>query len=205
MAEVYSGAKFSTVLSRRKLREGKSLSELIIWCRRFKELGFAPSYDNRSSDSAGSAGNLSFRPGPYGRFVITAAYTDLGNVKAEDLVRVTGFSLGQRKVYAEGLRVPSSETLMHAAVYAARPDVKAVFHGHSDVILRSQSGLGLVATKNKAGYGTVLQAREVLRILGQNNFIVIRGHGFLSLGKTMGAAGMLAESVLEKLNPSCFY
>ena len=71
----------------------------------------------------GNAGNLSARTSP-NRYVITASGTHLGSLGTADFVEcaldgsVADVSSGK----------PSKETPMHAAIYAARPEVGAVLH-----------------------------------------------------------------------------
>lgn len=189
MTERYIGTKFKTQLIKKKLNATKRTRELIFWCRKFNEFGLAPSYGK------GSAGNLSFRAGKH--FIITASYTDLSQVRAEDLVRITSFSLPRKSVHAQGLREPSSETLLHAAIYQARPDIGAVFHGHGDDILKADHLF--VTTKKKAPYGSSFLIEQVLAVLDHHDFIVMKGHGFLVLGKNMAGAGLLTENVLKQV------
>jgi len=70
----------------------------------------------------GNAGNLSVRSSP-GQLVITASGARLGSLSDEDFVEcpLTGAA-------PEAGRRPSKELPMHAAVYAARPEIAAVLH-----------------------------------------------------------------------------
>lgn len=70
-----------------------------------------------------SGGNLSIRE-PDGAIWITPARVDKGTLTREDIVRVG--PQGE----LEGNHRPSSEFPFHQAVYAARPDVRAVVHAH---------------------------------------------------------------------------
>ena len=70
-----------------------------------------------------SGGNLSVRDGDAAMW-ITGTGTWLDRLRPEDLVPTT-FD-GQH----EGPVRPSSEWLLHARIYAARPDVNAVIHMH---------------------------------------------------------------------------
>jgi ribulose-5-phosphate 4-epimerase/fuculose-1-phosphate aldolase len=192
MTERYIGTKFKTQLIKKKLNATKRTHELIFWCGKFSELGLTPSYGK------GSAGNLSFRAGRH--FIITASYTDLSQVRAEDLVRITSFSLPRKSVHAQGLREPSSETLLHAAIYEARPDIGAVFHGHGDDILKADHLF--VTTKRKAPYGSSFLIDQVLAVLDHYDFIVMKDHGFLALGKNMAGAGQRIKSIVRELSTS---
>jgi L-fuculose-phosphate aldolase len=73
---------------------------------------------------AGNEGNHSYRLGP-DRFLCTPTGISKGNLKPDDICTVDG----NGKQLA-GRRKRSSEFLMHAAIYKARPDVVAVIHSH---------------------------------------------------------------------------
>jgi L-fuculose-phosphate aldolase len=73
---------------------------------------------------AGNEGNHSFRMGP-NKFFVTPTGVSKGNLKPDDICTVDG----NGKQLAGKLK-RSSEFLMHAAIYKARPDVNAVIHSH---------------------------------------------------------------------------
>jgi L-fuculose-phosphate aldolase len=70
-----------------------------------------------------SGGNISVRSDRAGMW-ITPAGVDKGNLTAEDIVRIN------EKGRVAGRLKPSTEHPVHAAVYAARPDIKALIHAH---------------------------------------------------------------------------
>jgi L-fuculose-phosphate aldolase len=73
---------------------------------------------------AGNEGNHSYRIGP-DRFLCTPTGISKGFLKPDDICLVDG--AGKQLA---GKRKRSSEFLMHAAIYKARPDVVAVIHSH---------------------------------------------------------------------------
>jgi L-fuculose-phosphate aldolase len=73
---------------------------------------------------AGNEGNHSFRIGE-NRFLCTPTGVSKGNLKPDDICVVDG----EGKQLA-GKKKRTSEFLMHAAIYKARPDVNAVIHSH---------------------------------------------------------------------------
>ena len=73
---------------------------------------------------AGNEGNHSFRIAP-NKFLVTPTGVSKGNLKPDDICTVDG----DGKQLAGKLK-RSSEFLMHAAIYKARPDVNAVIHSH---------------------------------------------------------------------------
>jgi L-fuculose-phosphate aldolase len=70
-----------------------------------------------------SGGNLSIHE-PEGAIWITPARVDKGSLGRDDIVRVAPDGT------AEGPHRPSSEFPFHQAVYAVRPDIRAVVHAH---------------------------------------------------------------------------
>lgn len=70
-----------------------------------------------------SGGNLSIRDAD-GSIWITPARVDKGALQREDIVRVLPDGT------TEGRHRPSSELPFHRAIYAARPDLKAIVHAH---------------------------------------------------------------------------
>ncbi len=74
------------------------------------------------------SGNFSCRDKESGRICITPAGCDRNRLRPEDIIVIDEQA---RVIEAQtGLR-PTSETLMHLAIYAQRPDVMAVVHTHS--------------------------------------------------------------------------
>lgn len=164
------------------------------WCGRFQRLNLTPQYHNQS------LGNLSFRLNEDNNsFIITAAALALKDSLSDDsFVIVHSYDNESRTVFASGTREPSSESVLHFGVYAARPDIHAVFHGHSGRILRTSHALELTTTKKFEDYGSFELAASVLEILDNEFFIVMKNHGFLSLGQTMDEAGARAVEILER-------
>ena len=74
----------------------------------------------------------------------------------------------------------------------------AIFHGHSREILKKADQLGLPATETAEPFGSMELVRSVLGVLGNHSFLILRKHGFLSLGRTMREAGERAEAVLNR-------
>ena len=73
----------------------------------------------------GSAGNVSARADGDNAMHITPTRVSYLDLTPENVVTVT---FEGDPIEGDGL--PSSESLMHGAVYAARPDVRAVVHAH---------------------------------------------------------------------------
>src|SRR5207249_3292022 len=92
-------------------------------------------------------------------------------------------------------RMPSSDAPMHHMIYAKRPDVAAVFHGHDPLVLAHADRLGVPVTPQETQFGTLADAEETVRSLAQHDYLVRRGHGFVAVGRTLEKAGRLALDV----------
>lgn len=186
MSEKYSGVKFETIFLERRAPSDHCIKELIFWCKKFSELGIAPRHET------GSYGNLSART--KNGFIITGSGTDLGKISEKDFAEAVSVSGGEVK--AIGLVSPSSESLLHHAIYCARPDVNAVFHGHDIEVMENAEKLGIPVTEKEAAYGTPELAEEAKKMCKKDYFI-LKNHGILSLGKTMNDAGERALKMHE--------
>lgn len=96
---------------------------------------------------------------PSGRFLITASAT--GGIRPgtpDVMCEVDEADVATNSVRCHGPRPASSETLTHAAVYAARPDAGAVIHIHDRVLFHRLLGGGAPMTPPHARFGTVAMA-----------------------------------------------
>ncbi len=186
--------KFNIAFTERSIPKDPRIEALKHWCGQFQCLNLTPLYHNRS------LGNLSFRLNQDDNaFIITASALALKDTLSEDsFVIVHSYDNESRTIFASGTREPSSESVLHFGVYAARRDINAVFHGHSGRILRTSDSLGLTTTKRFEDYGSLELAESVLAVLDDESFIVMKNHGFLSLGRTMDEAGTQAVKIWER-------
>lgn len=168
------------------------VADLIRWCRVFDEEGLAP------VEGGASAGNLSFRtPGGY---VITPTRSRLkSNLDWRAFVEVVREDLAAFEIHVLGEPSPSSDAFLHGRIYAARPDVAAVFHGHDDLVLKHADAVAAAfdaaVTPSATLFGTRIDAEETAAALGAKSYVVRKGHGFVAVGRTMDAAGDLALAV----------
>lgn len=189
-------AKFGVIFLEPKIRNAahynKQINELIMWGKRFAEAGLLEAGGERK------AGNLSFRTGC--GMVITASGANLAKLTPKDFVEVLDWGTGKERnvVFARGGKEPSSESIIHHEIYRRRGDAKAIMHGHCGKILDNTKKMGLPITKKRQPYGTEKLVWEVTGALGKNNFMVVKGHGFVSLGKTINLAGKNALKVLGR-------
>ena len=88
---------------------------------------------------------------------------------------------------------------IYAWLYQKRNDINAIFHGHGQKLLRNYEKLGLKSTKYFAPYGSMQLVNSVIEVLGNENCLIMKHHGFLSLGDTTNNAGKYVEDVYKRL------
>src|SRR5881227_1141012 len=135
---------------------------------------------------AGNEGNHSFRLGP-DRFLCTPTGISKGNLKPDDICTVDG----EGKQLA-GKRKRTSEFLMHAAIYKARPDVNAVIHSHPPhatafaiagvelptcIHPEAEVFLGPVKTAKYVTPGDKRLGESIMPYVKDSNTILLQSHG----------------------------
>lgn len=181
MGDKYEGRKFETVFKKKELPDDTRTAEVMMWGAKLHKLGLLP------AEAGGHAGNISFRNSR--GFIITAGGVNKGRLTPKNFVQVLNANLDIKKVEVEGELEPSSETMAHHLIYRERADVNAIVHGHDDLVMRHAQKLKLRSTKHAHPYGTVELANEIAKALGNERFLVVKGHGVISLGKSVWEAG----------------
>jgi len=191
----FHAVKFTTQMIGQEIPIDHRITDIRYWAKIFNIKNLAPMINGVS------CGNFSFRVRPNSNeFIITASQMGYDKPLPDNgfvLVKDCDFENGI--VTAVGEREPSSESMLHFAIYQARPEVNVIFHGHSPEILANSKKLNLVETLTQEPYGTAALADSVLKVLENNNFVVMTGHGFVSLGKTIAEAGKGAIEKIERL------
>ena len=163
-------------------------------CRLLDSAGFMPQ----------KSGNLSLRT-PRG-FVITPSGLAYAAMSGADLVECTpdGAPLSDGR--------PSSEWRLHAAIYRARPDARAVVHTHSPratalscarrgippihymITLAGAGGRFGIPCAAHATFGTEDLAQAAVAALGAElRAVLLANHGVVALGATLAGAVALAR------------
>ncbi len=182
--------QFNTVFASEQTPKDPQLGELKEWCAKFQKNYLTPVVEGNYT------GNLSFRSKE--GFVITASgLKDKENLTDDSFVCVKHYEEKNNTFYVEGKKAPSSESVMHYLIYKHHRDVNAVFHGHNNLIVANAEKLGLAVTEKEYGSGTKSLAKEVLKV-PDAKIIVLRNHGFVSLGATMKEAGERALEILDE-------
>ena len=180
------------------LRDQALRQQLVQHANRLQPLGLA----------TGTSGNLSVRStsGAHGGMLITPSGIGYDALRPQDIVAVDFTGPGTAR-WQHALD-PSSEWLMHQAVYQARPDAGAVVHGHPTyaTVLAIQ-GLEIPALHYMiaaAGgapircapyhtYGTAALSRAAVVALAGRKACLLAHHGLLvfeaDLAKAMWLAG----------------
>lgn len=190
------------------------IEELINWCNNFEDLSLTKS---EKENGRYSSGNLSFRVKKYSFLITASSLTTKRNLNKEDFVYVKSCNLRRKLVYVLGSKNPSSESMLHYAIYKKRKNVNAIFHGHfpsKDFEKRIEklvsnkknreklinNGIKISFTKKEEEFGTLNLVKAVLEVLNDKNFIIMKNHGFISLGKDMKDAGERSIKLLKLLN-----
>jgi len=151
-------------------------------------------------------GNISVRDED-GLVYITPSGMDYETCTVDDVV-----VMKPDKTVVSGDRRPSIETDLHLAVYAARPEVRAIVHTHplssmvfactgtSIPLLTDEAAQALgddVRTAKYALPGTIELAHSCVDVLGQkSNACLLQSHGAVCVGGDMAGAFKVAK-VLE--------
>ncbi len=146
---------------------------------------------------SGTSGNVSARL-PGGLMAVTPMGGRCEETSAEDIV-VVDRDLNT----VEGDRVPSSESLLHASVYEARPDVGGIVHTHAEYSSAvAVAGLeippivdemvvalgGAVKVSEYAPPASEDVAEKVCLALGKRDAALIRNHGAVAVGASPRSA-----------------
>lgn len=191
----YQGVKFKTVFENKLAPSDTRIEDLKYWCRIFHEKNLAPPYPG------GSFGNLSFRiRNDTNNFIITGSRIGLKNSLTNDsFVEVVNCDFENKIIYVNGTREPSSESMLHFAIYKSHPEINAIFHGHCAELLENSSKLEIPTTSKEESYGTMELVNSVLEIIDKNDMVMMKKHGFIALGTTMEEAGEIVLTYLERI------
>jgi ribulose-5-phosphate 4-epimerase/fuculose-1-phosphate aldolase len=139
-------------------------------------------------------------PGPEHHFLINPYGMMFDEIRASDLVKVDAQG---RKVGPTRHDINPAGFTIHSAVHAARHDATCVLHLHSvngvavsaqerGLLPLSQHAMLVLGSLSYHDYeGLALNEEEkprLVRDLGSNNFLMLRNHGLLTVGRTIAEA-----------------
>lgn len=179
-------------------------TEVALACRMLAHLGLVEDV----------LGHVSARVGPDTALVRCRGPRERGllHTLPEDILPV---SISTGELLEPGEHRPPNELALHLAVLRARPDVQSVVHAHPpEVVLASLAGLvprplfgayNIPATRlAMAGISTYPRmglvndeesGRELATALGPTQACVLRGHGLVSVGRSLAEAVVVARNV----------
>ena len=191
---------YEPVITAQEAPQDPRIDALIRWAARLAALGLTPSY------GPGDHGNLSCRTTR--GCLISARQTAKAGMLATQFVEVynpesllaadavqTGVRLSCR-----GLLLPSTDALMHLEIYRRRPEIQAILHGHDTAALARAETLGLPMTQQSAA--TRSPVDEICALARDHDYLLLREHGFLSLGRSIDEAGERFESIYRQARPA---
>ena len=140
-------------------------------------------------------GNISVKSGDKKSFFITGSATgQFSTLAPSHYALVNGFSFEKNSVSCTGQTKASAESLTHAAVYEAIPEVCAVVHVHSLWLWKELLNIS-PTTSSDIEYGTPDMAMAVKQLAvrlnnNEERIIVMGGHreGILAFGKNLEEA-----------------
>ena len=154
----------------------------------------------------GKAGNISILDESKEYMYITASGTDFKSLKYEDVLKV---NINNLSYISNNDKVPSMETNLHVCVYQKRPDVNSVVHVHSPYAtafafsnkkLRQLEGFGEITGEyvTEVDYyppGSKKLAKYASDALKNEDKVLLKNHGLISVGKNIDEATLLCEYV----------
>ena len=142
-----------------------------------------------------SFGNLSIRDGATNDFYITGSGTGgIPELTLASCAKVVAYDFAINEVRYEGLTIPSSESLTHAAIYKSNAAARAVIHCHDSTLWAAL--LNQAPTSARAvTYGTAEMAYEMMRLftvtdVQSRKVLVMAGHqgGIVTFGRNLEEA-----------------
>lgn len=190
--------KFQSAWEKSNALPAEQLLELNEWRQKL----YARKLIGANSDGVGY-GNISQRDGA--SFIITGSGTGgLLELTSAHFTRVTSYDISANSLSCSGPINASSESLTHAALYAASSRITAVIHIHSAAFWRVLLNR-VPTTDSGAAYGTPAMASEVGRLVREQDaeavgLIAMAGHedGILAFGASLEVAGTVLLNRIKK-------
>jgi L-ribulose-5-phosphate 4-epimerase len=168
-----------------------SIEALNLWRNRLHKLGLIGVYENGIG-----YGNISIRIDDSDKFIIAGSNTgQYAILDGTHYTEVVEYDFPGNRLTCRGPIQASSESLTHAALYTAGPDIKAVIHVHN--LKLWQELIDKVPTTSRdVEYGTPEMAAEMTLLLQEmpvkeSGLVVMGGHrdGLVAFGGTLDQAG----------------
>ena len=159
-----------------------------------------------------AGGNISVRLPDNAGFLITPTTVSLRDIRADELVIV---DMAGRKIGGPGALKASKEVNLHLAVYALRPEARAVVHVHPPYATafatlegnfplptsQARAKVGPIPIAAYADPGTLALVRNIEAELQREGFagkaVLLRDHGLITWDTSLSLAFDTAELVEE--------
>jgi ribulose-5-phosphate 4-epimerase/fuculose-1-phosphate aldolase len=192
--EIYTGIKFRCTRSSDTFTFDKRLTDLNTWAFILAGLGLTPLHPG------GAYGNQSYRTGPTSLLITKSGMVPEKDLSPDNYVYIEGFDEESRTFFLRGTQDPSSESILHYSLYKEFPHAGAIMHGHSKLLEHYAVNLEIPVTSKFEPYGTVELAESAVRLLqGRSDFILLKDHGFVAIGKDVDSTGNLVLDYYGKL------
>lgn len=155
-------------------------------------------------------GHVSARVPGTRKFLIKPVLAPLGEVAPKHIIAVdideymkfceeNYAKAGNRRAVTK-LKIPPRETMIHAAIYHARPEVNSVVHTHQTIATAfSVAGTPILPIYNQAAVFapetpifpsprlifTIQDGKEICATLGERNAMLLKGHGVVVCGDSL--------------------
>jgi L-ribulose-5-phosphate 4-epimerase len=163
------------------------------WREKLFQLGLIGQYENGIG-----FGNISIREGNSSQFIISGTQT--GGMKMlteQHYTTVIDYDWECNHLTCQGTIQASSESLTHAAIYEANPEIRGIIHVHHLELWQKLMDK-VPTTSGEIAYGTPEMAKEIIRLyreadLLKAQILVMKGHeaGIIAFGKNLDEAGHL--------------
>ena len=162
-------------------------------------------------------GHVSARIPGTRQFLIKPVLAPLGTISSKEIIQVDideykeiceqNWARAGNKRKVTHLKVPPRETMIHASIYEARPDVNSVVHTHQPLATAfSAAGVPLLPLYNQAApfapetpifpsprlIYTVQDGKEICQTLGNRMAMLLQGHGIVVVGDSLEYAAVHA-------------
>ena len=159
---------------------------------------------DRAYENGVGLGNISMRIRGGNQFIITVGTGEIPELEPA-LCKSQLFNIDDNAVQCTGPLKASSESLTHAAIYLADPDVNAVVHVHS-IDLWNEIIYKVPTTNPSMDYGTTGLAKDIFRLFSDSDvfekrIIVMAGDraGILTFGQDMDEAVNVLMHYLKRI------
>ena len=183
-----------------KLPHEPGLEKLIAWRSILFDLGLIGQTPARYGGLG--YGNVSIRTGKRAFRVSGSQTGGIRSLSQDQFAAILQTWPEQNRIQSVGLIQPSSESMTHAAAYAAHAEIQCVLHVHHHEVWRNADGLGILSTPQNVEYGTVAMAEQVMMILEKepNQILAMKGHpdGIIASGRSILQAVLPLIKVLVR-------